>query len=208
MNSRFSIFDFRFLVAALLAPALITFAQAQEPSKHDNPGSLWNQCAPDNLRDRTASREGDIVTIIISEASSASFSAQTTTSKNDSANILKALGPILGNIIPNLSVGANSATSGAGATSQTGTFTATMTAIVKKVFPNGTMLIEGSRDIKTNKDTQTIKLSGIIRKEDILPNNTVLSANIADAQIHATGKGQISDRQRKGLLIRLLDWLF
>jgi flagellar L-ring protein precursor FlgH len=192
----------------LLLVGLAAIGYCQDPSKHDNPGSLWVQSAVDPLRDRTASKEGDVITILISEVSSASYTAQTTTAKNDSAGILKGLGPILANIIPALGIGANSNTSGSGATSQTGAFTATMTAVVKKVFPNGTMYIEGFRDIVTNKDTQTIRISGIVRREDVRPDNTVLSSNIANAQIKASGKGQINDRQRRGLLVRLLDWLF
>lgn len=193
-------------VAAILALACVSVAQ--ESLNKVNPGSLWTEDASDILHDRTASKEGDLITVLITESTAATFTAQTTTSKSDAANINKGLGPVLGNIIPNLGVGASSATQGAGATTQAGSFTGTVTAVVKKVFPNGTMLIEGARDIVYNRETQTIKLTGIVRREDIAPNNTILSSLVANAQIRATGKGQISDRQRKGLLMRLLDWLF
>lgn len=194
-----------FIVLALAGQA---FCQ-QTPANQMNPGSLWNQSDPssDPLHDRTANKEGDLITVIITESTSASFSAQTTTSKSDSANVNQGVGPILG-IIPNLGTSDSSATSGTGATTQAGTFTGTVSAIVKKVYPNGTMLIEGTRDIVYNKDTQTIKLSGVIRREDITSLNTILSTQMANASIKASGKGQISDRQRKGLLVRLLDWLF
>jgi len=197
------------LVFAVAACGAI--AQTSTPitgTKHDNPGSLWNQTAPDALADRVACKEGDLITILISEISSTSFTAQTNTAKNDSAGILKGLGPILGNLIPALNIGANSATAGSGSTSQVGAFQARMTAKIKKILPNGQFMIEGTRSITTNKDTQTFALTGIIRKEDIRPDNTILSENIADAQIKAQGKGQIADRQRRGILVRLLDWLF
>jgi len=185
-------------------------AFGQQPVNESNPGSLWTNLdsGQDPLHDRTAAKEGDILTVIITESTAASFTAQTTTSKSDSAAISQGVGKLLAQLIPNLAVGASAATNGAGATSQAGSFTGTVSVVVKKVFPNGTMLIEGSRDIMYNHDTQTIKLSGLIRREDITPTNTVLSTQIANAHIHATGKGQISDRQRKGLLIRLLDWMF
>jgi flagellar L-ring protein precursor FlgH len=194
------------ILVVLLAGTIL----GQQPTNESNPGSLWcaQDTAQDPLHDRTASKEGDIITVVITEATAASFTAQTTTTKSDAASIAKGVGPVLGNLIPNLGVGATSATSGTGATSQTGTFTGTISAIVKKVFPNGTMLIEGTRDIVYNHDTQLLKLSGIIRRSDITPANTVLSTQIANASIHASGKGQISDRQRKGLLVRLVDWLF
>jgi flagellar L-ring protein precursor FlgH len=181
----------------------------QHPVDDSNPGSLWSSQTGfnDPLHDTTACKEGDIITVILTESTAAAFSAQTTTSKSDSAAISQGIGPLLSSI-PNLAVGASAATNGAGATSQTGSFTGTVSAVVKKIFPNGTMLIEGTRDIVYNKDTQTIKLTGLIRRIDITPSNTILSTQIANASIKASGKGQISDRQRKGLLVRLLDWLF
>ena len=53
----------------------------------DNPGSLWTPC--EALRNRTASKEGDVITVIITEATSATFAAQTKTDKSDSATINK-----------------------------------------------------------------------------------------------------------------------
>ncbi len=165
----------------------------QRPVDEANPGSLWNNDASFNnpLHDTTASKEGDLITVIISESTAAAFTAQTTTSKADSAAINQGSGPVL-KYIPGLSVGASSTTSGTGATSQTGTFTGTISAMVKRVFPNGTMLIEATRDIVYNKDTQTIRLSGLIRRVDITPSNTILSSQMANASIKASGKGQVS----------------
>jgi flagellar L-ring protein precursor FlgH len=160
------------------------------------------------MRDRIAAKEGDVVTIIVSESSSSSFAAQTSTAKTDQNSITKGLGPILGNLIPGLGTGANSATSGQGSTTQTGKFSARLTVVIKKVLPNGLLVIEGSRLVNVNKDTQMIKLSGLIRRDDIRSDNTVLSENIADASITGAGKGAIADRQRRGVLTRILDWLF
>jgi flagellar L-ring protein precursor FlgH len=196
------------LIVSLLFAVAACAALCQEPTKHDNPGSLWPDSAVDNLRDHTACKVGDILTVVIIEASQTSFTAQTTTAKSDSASVNQGIGPILRNLIPSLAVGSGATTNGSGSTSQAGTFTATMTVTVKKILPNGTLMIEGTRNITTNRDTQNIKLTGTIRHEDIRPDNTILSSSIADAEIKATGKGQISDRQRKGLLIRLIDWLF
>lgn len=191
------------IVASLIAWAAIAYPQASQ-----NPGSLWSDRAKNPFLDRIAKREGDIITIIISETSSSSFAAQTNTSKTDSNSITKGLGPILGNLIPALGTGANSSNSGQGTTTQTGRFVAKMTVVIKKVLPNGQFIIEGIRDVKVNKETQSFKLSGIIRADDIRSDNTVLSENIAEAQIFADGKGAISDRQKRGIITRILDWLF
>lgn len=188
--------------------ALVAALSCVGVAQDENPGSLWNHTSSNPFRDRVASREGDVITILVSESSSSSFAAQTTTAKSDQNSITKGLGPILGNLIPALGTGANSTNTGQGSTTQTGRFTARLSAVIKKVLPNGMLVIEGTRNVTVNKDLQTIKISGLIRKDDIRSDNTVLSESIADAFITATGKGAIVDRQRRGILTRVLDWLF
>jgi flagellar L-ring protein precursor FlgH len=75
-------------------------------------------------------------------------------------------------------------------------------------MPNGNLVIEGRRSLITNKQTQTIVFSGIVRPSDIRPNNTVRSVNVAEAEIKMDGSGLISQRQRKGILTTIIDWLF
>ena len=165
---------------------------------------------------RTARGVGDVVTIIVSESSASSFSANTTATKKDST----ATGPnsvplldflrvgLLNTLLRPSAVNANSTVSGAGQTSQQGRFSARMSAIVKQVMPNGTMLIEGTRMVKVNNETQTLILTGIVRPDDVRSDNTVLSESLAGAEIKSEGIGLVVDRQRRGLLTRLLDWLF
>lgn len=197
-----------YLYMTLSALSLSSQSFAQDPIKNANPGSLWTSDARDYLRDRVARREGDLITIIISETSSSSFQAATNATKNDDTNIAKGLGPILGNLIANWGIGAKSTVDGKGSTSNSGSMSARMTAVVKKVLPNGTLLIEGTRAITSNKETQVFTLSGIVRQDDVRADNTILSESIADAQIKSDSKGMISDRQRRGILTRILDWLF
>jgi flagellar L-ring protein precursor FlgH len=97
---------------------------------------------------------------------------------------------------------------GKGSTTQQGQLNARISVVVKEVFPNGTMMVEGTKSITTNKETQNIMITGLIRKEDVRSDNTVLSTHVANAQIKTDGKGMIAQRQRKGVLTWLLDWLF
>lgn len=202
----------RLLCFAILGIA--TSAAFADELPPDNTGSLWSNSKPNAFLDRTARKEGDILTIIISETSTATFSASTTTSKTDTNTVGKTIIPILSTLVPNLipnTTGSSSgslSTAGAGTTASTGKFTARMSAVVKKVMPNGNLVIEGTRFVKVNKDTQTFVLSGIIKQDSVLPDNTVLSESIAEAEIRVEGKGAITERQRKGILSRVLDWLF
>ncbi|MHB8637518.1 MAG: flagellar basal body L-ring protein FlgH [Fimbriimonadaceae bacterium] len=191
-------------LAALLAPG----ALAQSERDADKAGNLFVDHKVFNpFADRIARHEGDIVTVVINESSNASLSANTSTSKSDKNSISNAI-PLLQGLFSLASTGASSSVAGTGATTNTGAFTAQMSVIVKQVLPNGNLVIEGTRSIQTNKDTQTFKLTGIIRQDDIRSDNTVLSASINDAHIEVDGKGQIADRQRRGFLTRILDWLF
>lgn len=191
-----------FAISCSAAPAVAQVVDER------NPGSLWPKNYVNPLWDRTAKEVGDVVTILISETSLASFAASTKAEKSVDNSIQKGVGPILRNLIPALQTGASSTVDGKGATTQTGRLVARMTAIVKKIMPGGTMLIEGTRSVQVNKEIQTFRVSGIIRRDDIRADNTVLSESIAEAAIHVDGKGMISDRQKRGIITRILDWLF
>lgn len=189
---------------AIMSFATLSVAQVDE----QNPGSLWPKAYVNPLLDRTAKSEGDVVTILISEVSSGTFTATTANQKTVNNSVSKAVGPLISKLIPDLSTLGTGTTDAKGSTTQVGKLTARMTAVVKKVFPNGTMLIEGTRSVQVNKETQTFRLSGLIRRDDIRSDNTVFSENIAEAEIKVDGKGQINDRQKRGILTRLIDWLF
>jgi flagellar L-ring protein precursor FlgH len=192
----------------LVVAATILMQTSHAQVSQSNPGSLWGSESRTPWRDRTARQVGDVVTILVSEFSAFSFGASTVTSKKDDNIIAKAMGPVLEQLFKGWTTGANQSSSGQGTTNQTGRLTTRLSAIVTEVFPNGTMRIEGKRQITVNKETQEFRMSGLIRRDDVTTDNTVKSELIADATIYAYGKGPISDRQRKGILTRILDWLF
>lgn len=197
-----------FICSFILLVSAASFGQVIDKNQEQSSGSLWvNGRNP--LLDSIARREGDVITILISETSVATFAANTSASKKDSttfaSNVLNSLFGLL-KVAPQTT--ANSTTGGTGTTNQNGTLRATVTGIVKHVLPNTNLVIEGTRTIVINKETQLFRLTGIIRTQDIKPNNTVLSESIAQAEIRMEGKGQIADRQRKGILTTILDWIF
>jgi len=97
---------------------------------------------------------------------------------------------------------------GSGETSRNESMTASITARVVDVMPNGNLFIQGVREIKVNNEEQFITLSGLIRPVDISPDNTVLSSYIADAKISYSGRGVVSDKQRPGWLMRAIDFVW
>jgi flagellar L-ring protein precursor FlgH len=81
--------------------------------------------------------------------------------------------------------------------------TATISARVVEVFPNGNLFIEGRREISTNGETLIVMVSGIVRPEDVESNNSIQSKFIADAKIVYTGDGILAEAQSPGWLTRV-----
>ncbi len=200
----------------LSAASVVTCAFAQVDSEK-NFGSLYPASGTANFyTKRTAHAKGDILTIVINETSAASLAATTNSTKVDT-NVVNPLTspimnwlkiPALSSLLGGGSTGVNSATAGTGTTTNNQTFTARIAVVVKEITPEGNFLIEGTKWLKVNKESQNLMLTGIVRADDVLPDNTVLSQNVANAKITTDGKGLIADRQRRGLITRVMEWLF
>ncbi|MBI3304557.1 MAG: flagellar basal body L-ring protein FlgH [Deltaproteobacteria bacterium] len=178
-------------------------------------GSLWP--ADDRTffyGDRKALRVGDSLTVRVVEAAKASNTADTDLSRA-SANKAKVTalfglqGALARSDLTNLlDVTADSSHKGSGATKREGKLTASLTALVKEVLPNGNLVIQGSRSVVVNYEEQFTTLTGIVRPEDIGRDNVVLSSQIADARITFGGVGLVADKQRSGWGTWIFDWIF
>jgi flagellar L-ring protein precursor FlgH len=71
-------------------------------------------------------------------------------------------------------------------------------ATVVDIRPNGTMVIEARRTVHNNEERWEESLTGIIRREDILPNNTILSEDIAEMSIFKRELGHVRDGYKRG----------
>jgi len=181
----------------------------------ESEGSLWkdNQSLSFLFTDYKASRVGDIVRIRVIEKSKGD--KQATTKAEKGSSVSASISALFGLSDKNLSkaqIGTdmNEKSDSTGFTSRSSTLSAFITAKVIDVLPNGNLVIKGTREVMVNNEKQILSISGIIRPQDIGPDNTILSTYIADAKITYTGKGVIGDKQRVGWFIRLLDiiWPF
>lgn len=80
-------------------------------------------------------------------------------------------------------------------------------ATVVDVLPNGTIVLEARKTIRNNWNVWEYSLTGRIRVQDVLANNTVLSENIAELSILKKERGQVRDGTRRGMLLTLYDFL-
>jgi flagellar L-ring protein FlgH len=81
----------------------------------------------------------------------------------------------------------------------------TIQARIVDIRPNGHLVIEAHQRIRNNDEEQDESLSGIVRPEDILPNNSVLSQKIAELQIYKRERGHVRDGYRRGWVYLFLD---
>jgi len=194
--------------------------QLPRPQVDYSGGSIWQASSIGLTEDLKARRKGDIVTIVITETASASKEAKTDTSRDSTINAgipnfmgLEQAG-IIKNNFADLSklINANVASTykGAGSTSRKESLNATISAKVIEVLPNSNLLIEGRRNVKVNNEDQIIIIEGTVRPSDIGVDNVVNSIYVADARISYAGKGIISDRQKPGWLMNIVDkvWPF
>ncbi|MGB3212405.1 MAG: flagellar basal body L-ring protein FlgH [Desulforhopalus sp.] len=185
-------------------------------------GSLWQHGNRSMFSDRKARDVGDIVTVLISETSSASKEASTSTdrSSNMSASIPNFFGleksSLFSGDTPSVDLNNlvnaefSNGFDGNGSTTRKEDLSASLTTQVVGRYPNGQLKIRGGKEVMVNNEVQIIYLTGIVRPVDITAANTVNSTKILNARISYTGKGAISDKQKPGWAMRLLDnaWPF
>lgn len=161
--------------------------------------------------DQKANHVGDAVTILVVETSSASNTAQTTSSRTSNLS-LSATGNLSSTAATPPSVGATIGTTnsftGQGGTSSAGSIQAQISATVDSVLPNGNLFVVGNRTIIINGEEQIIKISGVIRPSDIQTDNSVYSYNISDATIIFRGNGIVSRGQEPGWLTKFFHLIF
>jgi flagellar L-ring protein precursor FlgH len=193
-----------FLAASTLIP---TVAQADSLFPGSSTEAKPSAAAVSLFADNKARHVGDTLTIIITENASASSQAETKTSNNDSLNYGPGFGPLL-HLIKNFGVSGSMSGDGSGSTNRTDNLNAEITVQVTAVQPNGNLLVEGTRQVGINAETQNITLSGVVRSQDVTFDNTVPSTLVADAQIKYNGKGPVGDKQHDGLINRVFKFLF
>ena len=171
-------------------------------------GSLWSELGGSLYEDFKARRVGDLLTVVVTESTTASTNADTAVKKSESASTQAGVGPLLKLLWPELSAGGKTDLSASGSTTRSGRITARITVVVVEVLPNGVLRVEGRRSLKINEETQTLIFTGLVRIRDIRSDNTIPSALVANAQIQFEGKGVVGSRQREGLITKLFKVLF
>lgn len=186
-------------IAFVLAIGIASPATAEQP--------LWDSAAGGSLFSNVkAHAVGDILTVMITENSSASSDAKTATENQHDIGGGGGEGAL--QFIPLWGIQQKSKYDGKGNTTRKGALSAVMSVRIVEALPGGQFRIEGQREIKRNGETERMNLTGVIRSRDISPGNTISSTAIAEAAISYEGDGDVANGNEPGFLTRVINWFF
>lgn len=155
-----------------------------------------------------ASKVGDSVTIILRESASASRSQNTDITRSSAITASGGIGNLFNpaEISTNLESGLSS--NNLGGAGQSANLKGSITATVMEVFPNGSMVIQGEKNLTMTQGSERLRVRGIVRPDDISPRNTVYSYRLAGAEFSYEGRGDLAQAGRPGWGVRALNSLW
>lgn len=159
------------------------------------------------FEDIRAGRVGDILTVRLLESTNASLQSNTSTSKTTDAAFTTPtfLGrPVTRNGVALFdgSLSGEQGFDGSGSSNQSNSLRGNVTVTVVERYANGNLRIRGEKRVLLNQGNEFIRLTGIIRAQDIEPDNSIPSAKVADAQISYSSKGVLAAANKMGPFAR------
>lgn len=192
----------RFLLAGVLALTAVSSLSADD---------IWARRDPriaNLFQDNRARNVGDIVTLVISENTTENEREQRQQSKT---NTFTGQATIFG--VPQV---ANSdgnfgrTFNGSGQLTGGRTFTDRIALTVVDLMPNGNLVVEGFRSRVTLGEERVLRISGVVRPQDIAAGNVVQSGSLANAKLSYLGRGPTSRQINQNFFGRVMNriWPF
>jgi flagellar L-ring protein precursor FlgH len=157
------------------------------------------------FEDPIARQVGDVLTILLTERTDAKKKAATDLgkdSKNAASVATNTSGLSSQPWSAELDLSADREFDGSGKSEQSNSLKGGISVVVSEVLSNGNLVVGGEKWITLNQGNEYIRISGIVRPEDIQPGNTVSSLLVADARISYGGTGSLAETNRPGWLAR------
>ncbi len=161
------------------------------------------------FEDRRATRVGDILNVVLSERTQSSKTADTEITKENEIQFEG--NQVLGDDVSMGALGLESDITqdrelvGEASSDQSNSLSGSIAVTVAEILPNGLLVVRGEKWMTLNTGEEYIRLRGLVRPEDIQPDNTVLSTRLADARITYSGTGDLADANRQGWLSRFFN---
>ncbi len=199
------------LFSLLVAGTSFAGADSLFPKDAESRGSL----VADSVRQF---KEGDIITVLVHETIDADTQSNTHTKKEPDVemkapsttnsfltnsagyNVLSV------NKLPNWDLSGTNEHKASGQTTRKNRLIMTLACTVTRVYDNGNVEIQGTKQVTVNREDSRMEVRGIVRSKDVTPRNTIDSTQIANAEVKLIGRGPLWNNQRRGLITKLLDW--
>ena len=215
------------LLAVALLPACATTARQEQapqldygalppPPPRPANGSLYQAGYGAALfEDLRAHRVGDILTVILTEQTKASKTASTSVTKENTTDVKNptlfgkslSLGSITDKKLPGLDQQLSSSKefAGSGKSDQSNKLSGSIQVVVVEQLPNHYLRIAGEKVLTINQGDERVRLTGIVRPQDIRVDNSISSTRIANAKITYSGSGAVADANDMGWLARFFN---
>lgn len=164
-------------------------------------GAIYNGQQSERFFGRGRSFQiGDVITVLLNESTQAARTQNGTVSRSASNDIPFQSPSLFKGIINTGSdkLGSNIKNEGSGKADQTASLTGSIAVSVIEVMSNGNLVLRGEKQLALSEGAEIIQVGGIVRADDIAPNNTVQSRRLANAQITYRGTGDLAAATRAG----------
>ena len=153
------------------------------------------------FEDRRARHIGDLLTINISERTSATKAGTSSGNKTGSASFTSP-GVLAGVIGAGVALESGTKFADGDNASASNNFTGTIGVTVTEVLPNGNLIVAGEKQVAMNKGTEFIRFSGMVSPDTIQAGNMVSSNVIADARVEYRTNSRLDRAEVTSMLSR------
>lgn len=163
----------------------------------------------------------DLVSIVVNESASSQSSASIDSSKEAEIDAAIEAFIDLGQLLelrlqptalasgkPEIKTSLGNSFSGSGDYNRKDSMTTQIQAEVIDVKPNGNLVLEARKFIKSDKESLSIILTGVCRAGDVTAGNTIRSSQIHDLRVIKDHAGELKNATEKGLITQVLEGLF
>jgi len=172
-------------------------------------GAIYQQAQYRPLfEDRRARHIGDMLTINITEKTSAVKAGASSGNKSGSASFSVPGTSALRNAFgPAVALEGANKFADSDNQSASNTFTGTIGVTVTEVLPNGNLIVAGEKQVAMNKGIEFIRFSGMVSPDNIGTGNTVSSTQVADARVEYRTNSQIDRAEMTAMVSRFFQSL-
>ena len=146
---------------------------------------------------------GDVITVLLNESTQAARTQNGSITRNSSNTLvpegLKTYGAGLGGLMKGINMtGGSVSNKGNGAADQQASLNGSVAVSVVEVMANGNLVLRGEKQLALTEGSEIIQVAGIIRPDDVVPNNTEQSRRFTNAQIAYKGTGDLANATKAG----------